>query len=284
MGEVILKEHRDTEGIAQNIVYGVTLDEISNYTIQLFMPNNRLNYKSRGTGCLINYYGFPFLVSATHVFEGNDNDCLTDIPNCFIRMEDSSFVELDDGYQGISAQCDKVGNISFNVEPIVILLTEVSFKAILSCGKDFYPIEWFEANEAIESSQCICCGYPSKFYDSNIFRDNPIWDPRLFKSTIVTDPKPYLRNKWSIEDNMAISFIRKKMYDVAKNMYIMFPKPYGMSGGGMWQEYNGKYLLSGIMTDYKAETSMILTTKLGKCVDLMEEEIAKRGSSDNIYK
>ena len=252
---------------------------ISDYSIQIFKRIDYNYFKPEGSGVLVDYSGVPCIISATHVFENDDEKTTEPDPELYYQTFDGEYIFLGTWQAALSFEMDIKG-VKPRHEIIISMIPKSLYSALIGDGKYFYcysDIYHYPAlidTKVIDGKKCIGCGFPTSYYRGNFYRDIPDWEERIFMSNIEYKDYIYKKNRISSGSHIVVRFIQKRVFDMHKQRYIRFPKPYGMSGGGIWIEHNGKYRLAGIMTYLDSTNSSIICTRIDyKVPELLDDYI-----------
>ena len=239
------------------------IEKAAKHTIQLY----RFNYTEKvdvieprplASGIVVTFKGEYYLVTAKHVFEGED---LTKI-GCFVKGQPELL------------ECDSVCCCGNDVA-----YTSLSEKIIdmLSKGKitPYILEESIGINLIYETNHYMLYGYPA-----SMVKDTANKEVRSVKafpfSTKILGKDNVNRKKICLksESMFAVDSHKNKLasFSTKTPMKQIGPKPGGLSGCGLWQFDVGKFILVGIMTDYDIPKAVLL----GEMINPLIESLNKR--------
>lgn len=251
-----------------NLVISGLCNRIQQHTVPIFRnenPEDRLSPPAQiGSGVLVEYMGRHFLASAGHVVteskDGSNHIGVLVGNNAYIELGDSKYAY--DTHQSLERLVD-------------LGVWEIPTEFL----NDFIGLTFFQLtdlnteNVDDPSALYICHGYPVR----NTRVEIPSGDVRIDDFRILTQSVSNSRfSKRAIHNpdyNILLQFNRDKLESLSSGLRVSAPKPYGVSGGGVWKIYpNGSYMLAGILTEWKCpeeKLPLLMATKVDELIYLL---------------
>lgn len=245
------------------------IEKAAKHTIQLYRfssteKSDVINPQPLASGIVISFKSEYYLVTAKHVFEGED---LTKI-GCFVKGQPELL-----GCDAVCCCGDDVAYISLSENIIDGLSNERIIPYILE--------ESIGVSLIYETNRYILYGYPASMVKDTAKKEvRNVKAFPLFTKILGKDSINRKRICLKSESMFAVDFHKDKLasFSTETPMKQLGPKPGGLSGCGLWQFDAGKFILVGVMTDYDIPKAVLL----GEMIYPLIESINKRNITDDI--
>ena len=243
-----------------DIIKDVTRD-IASHTVQLFTLSGLYDRPiPYATGILLRTKNKYYILSAGHI--AND-------------LRDNKILIIDsDTYNFIEGEAELIDPQKSAANDIIDLVCISPSKSLISNLQSQYRFLDYQnvllGHEVINEQRYLIFGFPSSYS-----RINPMTKgikPRAF--SFLTKPINsglYEKMDYSKRFNYLLHYSRKSTFRYTEEGTLTGPKPYGLSGSGLWflPEYNIEkgetvpHSLVGIMTEFNNKYNALIGTKIG---------------------
>lgn len=245
------------------------IEKAARHTIQLYRFSTTENSdvikpQPLASGIVVSFKGKYYLVTAKHVFEGED---LTKI-GCFVKGQ-PELLRCD----AVCCCGDDVAYTSLSENIIDVLSNEKIIPYILE--------ESIGAGLIDETCCYMLYGFPASMVKDTADKEvRSVKTFPLFTKILGKDNINRRRICLKSENMFAVDFHKDKLasFSTEAPMKQLGPKPGGLSGCGLWQFDAGKFILVGVMTDYDIPKAVLL----GEMVNPLIESVIKRNITDDI--
>ena len=247
----------------------ILIEKAARHTIQLYRFSSTENSdvikpQPLASGVVISFKSEYYLVTAKHVFEGED---LTKI-GCFVKGQPELI------------RCNTVCCCG---DDVAYTFLSENIIDVLSNEKIIpYTLEESIGVSLIDETYCyMLYGFPaSKVKDTADKEVRIVKTFSLFTKILGKDNLNRRRICLKSENLFAVDFHKDKLasFSTKTPMKQIGPKPGGLSGCGLWQFDVGNFMLVGIMTDYGFSKAVLL----GEMINSLIESINKRSIMDVI--
>lgn len=237
---------------------------IENHSIQLFINSDPGDEQHPphpiGSGVLLKHNQNHYIATAAHVIESRNTDHI----GVYTRVKD--FFELGNTCSTQETSPSPVFDVAiWYIEPDI--------------AKDIAPEEWwYDISQSVfrhQESQEIryyIYGFPGKKYKINHQTKAIIQYPFRFFTRGFSTHHHGRRAQFNPQYHLLLEFHKKKVADVRTGKRHAAPKPFGMSGCGLWFFDGQTYRLAGIMTEWKQQTERIPALRATK-IDIVLDAI-----------
>jgi len=141
----------------------------------------------------------------------------------------------------------------------------------LDCPADVNPGASLRIRETV-----LLAGYPGSSTKYDIPRKKVIAKPFIFSTSYL--PKGLSIAGFPPVSHIVCRYERRRVSILGKRHLQTGPLPHGMSGSGIWRVLEGagntlRPLLLGILTEYHANRSVIISTRIDVWIDIIRQKV-----------
>ncbi|MFV0545089.1 MAG: hypothetical protein ACK5ND_02625 [Bacteroides sp.] len=252
--------------------------QIHPFIVQIYKKESEdepIDISALASGVLFEFNNGYYLLTAGHVYE---NETVQDI-GTFINGD---FYVLQGAISYLSP-CKSKENNKGDIA-VCKLLPEVAED--LKQYYSFTTIEQIAMNHILsEENRYFIFGYPVTKTKKNTQRKTIKPIPFKFVTKGITTPQIYQKLDLDNGTNFLLDFHRKKLADTKTNIKQTAPKPYGISGTGLWYlDKDKKIYLVGIMTEWRDKESSFLSTRIDLPIELIHHRFDNTIPQSNVIK
>lgn len=221
-----------------------------------------------GSGVLIEYGRNFYLATAGHILVETMDDKyeygICTRSQLFIRPDHAKFVNPDSGQR------------YDNLIDIGVWRINKEVADEIKKFKEFLPPSFIELNhQEKDDMSYLCLGFPKKKVKIHLGENQIIEGSFGYITRGVSKDTCVKVTNYDQNYNFLFAFHRDKLRNVKTGSRHIAPKPYGMSGGGVWHfDTEGDISLVGILTEWKLTTEnipVIMATRIECIVDVICE-------------